>query len=93
MGGGARNASKDKLLLSDNPKIIDHIPNERRPGNGIWWLGWAMVALLWVWYLYFHEFDWPAVAIGAISGLMLASWAIDITGNKVPEWLLRIYRR
>lgn len=79
--------------MNNDPKTIDHIPNERRPGNGIWWLGWALVALAWLGTWYSTGFDWHQIALGAYTGLMLACWGIEITGNKVPEWLLRIYRR
>lgn len=54
-------------------------------GPGVWWLGWAMVAICWIAYLSSREFDWMPVAIGAITGMTLATWAIEITGNKVPD--------
>lgn len=67
------------------PPTIEHNPHEKRQTNGIWWLLWLFVVLLWVWYLYFFEFDWPAIALGAFTMGVLATWAIDITGNKVPD--------
>jgi prepilin signal peptidase PulO-like enzyme (type II secretory pathway) len=66
---------------------IEHDPNERRQTNTIWWVIWPIVGLLWAWYLYFFEFSWPALALGILSGGVLATWAIEVTGNKTPEWM------
>ncbi len=64
---------------------IEHNPNERRETNTIWWLIWPMLALQWIGYLYFREFDLWAIAIGAFSGIVFIIWAMEITGNKVPD--------
>lgn len=66
---------------------IEHNPHEKRPTNTIWWVGWTFIALMWAGYLYFHEFDWWSLALGGISGMALASWAVTITDNKVPSWM------
>jgi hypothetical protein len=66
------------------PPLIDHIPNEQRPSKALWWVLWAAVILLWVWYLYFFEFDWPAIAIGGFTMGVLITWSVEMTGNKVP---------
>lgn len=66
---------------------IDHNPHEKRPTNTIWWVGWAFIAVMWVGYLYFHEFDWWSVALGLITGMTLVGWAVDLTDNKVPSWM------
>lgn len=71
----------------EEPRIIDHNPHEKRPTNTIWWMGWALIALLWAGYLYFHEFDWWSLSLGAGTGIALACWAITITDNKVPSWM------
>jgi predicted PurR-regulated permease PerM len=65
--------------------FIEHDPNERRQSNFIWWLLWIFVALLWAWYLYFFEFDWPPIALGGVTMATLVSWAVDLTGNRVPR--------
>lgn len=53
---------------------IDHDPREPKidRGNGIFYIAWAIVAVGWV-LLWFggHEFDWPSVAAGAASALVL----------------------
>lgn len=72
----------------NEPPIIDHNPDETRPGNGIWWLVWGGVALLWIGYLTYREFDWDAIALGGVTGMVLATWAIEISDNKVPEWMI-----
>lgn len=64
---------------------IDHIPNEKRPTNTVWWVGWALVAFCWFSYLFTRSPDWWSISLGAFSMAILATWAIDVTGNKVPE--------
>ncbi len=66
-------------------KQIDHNPHEKRQTNTIWWVIWPIVAMQWVAYLYFNTFDLWSIALGGVSGLVLATWAIEITGNKVPD--------
>lgn len=65
---------------------IEHNPNEKRPTNTIWWVAWGIVALLWVGQ-YFSGFDWDQVFLGLGTGCLLATWAIETTGNKVPDWM------
>lgn len=65
-------------------KQIDHIPDEKRPTNRIWWLIWPIIALGWLGTGYSFGFDWHQIALGAGTGLVLATWAIEITGNEVP---------
>jgi hypothetical protein len=35
---------------------------------------------------YSFGFDWRSVALGFGTGGILVAWAMDITGNKVPNW-------
>lgn len=44
-----------------------------------------IVALLWAWAWYFRTFDWEMIALGGFTGMVLATWAIEITGNKIPD--------
>lgn len=64
---------------------IEHNPNEKRPTNAVWWVLWPIIALAWVGQWYFDGFDWTQIALGAFTGMALASWAIEITGNQVPK--------
>jgi hypothetical protein len=66
---------------------IDHEPNERRQTNTIWWVLWPILALQWIATGYFWGFDWHQLALGGFTGLVLATWAIEVTGNKVPRWM------
>lgn len=66
---------------------IDHNPHEKRPTNTIWWAAWSIVVLLWIWYFAYREFDKDSLALGGITGMLLATWAIETTGNKAPDWL------
>lgn len=70
------------------PPIIDHNPDERRLGNGIWWVAWGGLALLWAGYFAYHDFDRWSVFLGIATGGILASWAIETTGNKLPSWMI-----
>jgi hypothetical protein len=71
---------------------IDHDKDEPprdRSGMGIYWAVFAFLVLLWIGYLSFNAPDWWGISIGAGSGLFLATWAIEITGNKAPKWMRR----
>lgn len=52
-----------------------------------WPFIWVFVALLWALSAYNGELGWSDIALGFITGVILACWAIDFTGDKVPEWL------
>lgn len=71
---------------------IDHDPYEPKIDRRRfpWWAAWLVVGLGWLWYLSFRQIDWASIALGALSMGILASWAIDKTGNKVPDsWKTR----
>lgn len=74
---------------------IDHDPHEPKidRSNKIWWFAWGLVVLLWVHHLYFDGFEWNSFALGAVSGMVLAAWAIDVTGGKVPDSWRKATRR
>lgn len=70
---------------------IEHNPNEKRPTNTIWWVLWTAVALLWIGQISAHgwsSLDWTQISLGAFSMGVLATWAIETTGNKVPDWMI-----
>lgn len=60
---------------------------KRKLSNREYWLIWAFVALLWAGHLYFGSPDWGQIALGVITGGVLATWAIDITGDKLPAFM------
>jgi hypothetical protein len=64
---------------------IDHDPHERRPDNRIWWVLWPIIAFCWVVFYWNGMIDWRSVALGGFTAGVLATWAIEITGNKVPD--------
>ncbi len=51
----------------------------------IWWVVLVIVAVLWMGTWYFWGFDWHQISLGVLTGTMLASWAYDMTGGKVPD--------
>lgn len=51
----------------------------------MWWIGWAVIAALWANVAFFHGLDWPQIGLGFFTGAMLSNWAIEMTGNKVPD--------
>lgn len=74
-------------MNDDEPKTIEHDPNERRGVDRVWWLLWPLISVFWLATWYFWGFDWHQIGLGAFTGMALASWAIEITGNKTPNWM------
>lgn len=68
-------------------KEIDHNPNEKHPTNAIWFIIWPIIAALWFGTWFFFGFNWHQLALGFGTGGVLATWAIEVTGNKTPEWM------
>jgi hypothetical protein len=66
-------------------KTIDHDETEFADKRAGWPSTWFIVALIVGLNLYLFPFDWRSAAMGGLVGLMLAAWAIDVTGGKVPE--------
>ncbi|WP_017960008.1 hypothetical protein [Rhizobium leguminosarum] len=66
---------------------IDHDPDEPKldRGPGPWKAVLAVIVFTWIWYLYFQPFNWPSIALGLLTGAGVVAWAIDITGNKIPD--------
>lgn len=56
---------------------------------GVYWGCFAVLVLLWGGYLAANAPDWWAIALGAGTGLFIATWAIEMTGNKAPGWMRR----
>lgn len=56
---------------------IDHDPNEpkidRKPES--FRLIFVLLALGWVWYLYFIPFDWRSLMVGGVTGMLFMLWA------------------
>lgn len=71
--------------MKREPITIDHNPHEKRMTNGIWWIVWAIVAIGWTLNLYAEPVAWRWLALGVFTGGVLATWAIEITGDKVPD--------
>lgn len=67
--------------------VIDHDPEEpKSPYKPVsWLLIWGLIGFAWWGYLSTRAFDWYAVALGLGTGCMLATWALELTGNKVPS--------
>lgn len=65
--------------------IIDHNKDEKRPTNTVWWMAAALLIFNWTTFLMFHDLDWWPVCLGLGSGVLLALWAVEMTGNKIPK--------
>lgn len=64
-------------------KHIEHDPHEfKNQGNGIWWAGWALVALGWGWYLLRQTPDWTSLSLGGLTALIFVSWVMDMKYGK-----------
>jgi hypothetical protein len=72
--------------MSQGP-IIDHDPEEpqidRSPGPWRWVFPVLLVGV--AVNLFTGQLSWPSFMGGVAVGGVLAAWAIEITGNKVPE--------
>lgn len=64
-------------------------PPRNKFGNGIYWACLGILVFMWTTYLFAKTPDWWAIALGGSSGLFVAIWAMEITGNKTPEWMKR----
>lgn len=64
-------------------------PPRDRSGMGLYWGSCAVLAAFWFGYLAFNTPDWWGIALGVGSGLFIATWAIEMTGNKAPAWMRR----
>jgi hypothetical protein len=71
----------------EKPPIIDHDPHEPKydRGRGPWWWVFPVLLVAVLLNAYTGMLDWPSFAGGVAVGAVLAAWAIEITGNKVPD--------
>lgn len=72
--------------------IIDHDKDEPprdTSGNTVYWVNAVFLTLLWAWFLFSDSepSKWASVCLGVWSGMFIAIWAIDMTGNKTPKWM------
>lgn len=66
------------------PPTIEHNPHERREPRWLWKAVWAVIAIFWLLQIP-DGFVWDQIALGAITGLCLAGWAMEKTGGEIPE--------
>lgn len=64
---------------------IEHDPKEPKIDrtNTVFYTAWAFVALAWILTWYIGDAHWPSIALGGFTGIVLATWAIETTGNKM----------
>ena len=62
---------------SDEPKI------DRTPGPWRWVF--PIIGIVFLLNIVTRDIDWLSVGLGLGLGCTLAAWAIEITGNKVPD--------
>lgn len=78
---------------SQMPLTIEHNPGEKRPGYGIYWVLGGFLTFSGTTYFLTQTPDWWAIGLGGGFGMVLATWAIEITGNKAPAWMSPRRRR
>ena len=54
----------------------------------MWLAVWTFIALGWIWYFAYGDFDRDALALGGLTGIVLTIWAMEMTGNKLPSWMV-----
>ncbi|WP_273773288.1 hypothetical protein [Brucella intermedia] len=66
---------------------IEHDPNEPKIDRSmkIYWIAGGLLSLAWLHQLVFEVPDWGQLLLGIGTGCVLAAWAIEISGDKVPE--------
>lgn len=66
---------------------IDHDPNEPKidRSKGGWLSTFAVLGLAWAGYIYSFDVDWYLAAGAAATGAAVMAWAMEYTGNKVPD--------
>jgi hypothetical protein len=47
----------------------------------------TFTALMWALAAINGTIEWGNILLGGFTGAALMTWAIEFTGNKVPEWL------
>lgn len=67
------------------PPLIEHDETEFSDKRAGWPSGFLLLAVIWAGNLYYFPFDWRSAALGGLTGLLVAAWAIDVTGGKVPK--------
>ena len=80
---------------------IDHDSDEQNEAK--WreayddkWLfvkAWLLVFVLIGGFAYLGKMEWYSFAVGGVAGITLATWAIEVTGNKIPSSWVRNARR
>jgi len=63
------------------------LEEQKKKGPPIWPMAWTMLALFWAAHLYFRTFEYSNFVMGFLTALILVSWAVDITDNKVPDFM------
>lgn len=68
---------------------IDHDPNEPKidRGPGPWKIAVPVLVGVFVLNVLTRDIDWVSLMLGVAIGGLLVAWAIDITGNKVPDFM------
>lgn len=69
---------------------IEHDSNEPKIDRTTfkWWPLWLLVVFVWGVQLVqegAESFDWGQIALGGLTAGVLVLWAIETTGNKVPD--------
>ncbi|TCL70531.1 hypothetical protein [Rhizobium sp. BK251] len=66
---------------------IEHDPEEPKyeRDRGPWPFLFPAIALLWIGSFFYFKLDWHSIALGGGTACVITLWAIEVTGNKVPD--------
>lgn len=66
-------------------KLIDHNPNENKKPPPVFAVAFGVCTVLLVGGALTRQISWVDFALGVACGGFLACWAIEITGNRIPD--------
>lgn len=75
-------------MTSPQGPIIEPDPDGKwRKEPRVFLRGAIIITLVWVGYLYSYSPDWTGIFLGFGTGACFTAWALEVTGNKVPEFM------
>lgn len=73
--------------FDQDPKIIEHAPNEERRPKWVWKATWMVVFIFWG-FQYIDGIKWDSLLVGLLTGMVLVGWVADTFGlGAIASWI------